>query len=97
MHCQLLLQTHVLNKVMVLSHRSRSGTTEGEMSNLISSDATKIATSYWGCMFHWGGWCSVATIVIAMYNLHSLLGFGAYAGVLVIIVFMPASYFYKTY
>ena len=93
MHCQLLLQTHVLNKVMVLSHRSRSGTTEGEMSNLISSDATKIATSYWGCMFHWGGWCSVTTIVIAMYNLHSLLGYGAYAGVLVIIVFMPTSYF----
>ena len=61
------------------------------MSNLISSDATKIATSYWGCMFHWGGWCSVTTIVIAVQSA-PLLGYGIRC-VLVIIVFMPTSYF----
>jgi ATP-binding cassette, subfamily C (CFTR/MRP), member 1 len=93
MHSQILLQTHVLDKVMNLNHQSRSITTEGEMSNLISSDSTKIATSFWACMIHWGGWCSVGTIVIAMYNLHFLLGYGAYAGVFVILIFMPLSYF----
>ena len=97
MHSKMILQTHILDHVMNLSHQSRSTTTEGEMSNLVSSDASKIANSFWGCMVHWGGWCSVGTIVIAMYNLHSLLGFGAYAGVLVILLFMPTSYYLSQY
>ena len=92
MHVQIVLQAHVFRKSCRLSHRSRAKTLEGEMSNLLSSDACNIPNSYWVPMFHWGTWCSILTTGVSLYNLYLLLGPAAFGGLAIICILLPCAY-----
>ena len=97
MHTQIVLQAEVFAKSTRLSHSSRSKTPEGQMSNLLASDASRIATSFWVPMFHWGTWCSVLGTGVSLYFLFLLLGNAAFGGLAVICLFLPSSYFTSKY
>lgn len=76
-------------KALCLGPESHKKYSSGQLINLMSVDACRVADVSVVPMIHWGTWCSIAMLTIALVALHTLLGYSAYVGIGIILVFWP--------
>ena len=79
-------------KALYLGPESRQRYSTGALINLLSVDACRVADVNVVPMVHWGTWCSVVTLVVSLVALHALLGWSAFLGILIVLVFWPLGY-----
>ncbi|GAB5030200.1 multidrug resistance-associated protein 1 [Nannochloropsis oceanica] len=92
MRAQSGLMGECFRKALCLGPESRRKYPTGQLINLMSVDACRVADVNVVPMVHWGTWCSVATLVISLVALHSLLGASSFVGIVIILVFWPLGY-----
>jgi ATP-binding cassette, subfamily C (CFTR/MRP), member 1 len=78
--------TAVYRKALRLSNQSRQSSTVGEITNLMSVDASRISDL---CTYIHILWSGPFQISIAIYFLHQTLGSSIFAGVCVMIAMIP--------
>eukprot|EP00624_Nannochloropsis_granulata_P007188 evm.model.NODE_6679_length_19313_cov_19.735516.5 len=92
MRAQSGLMGECFRKALCLGPESRRKYSTGQLINLMSVDACRVADVNVVPMVHWGTWCSVATLVISLVALHSLLGASSFVGIVIILIFWPLGY-----
>ncbi|WVQ85431.1 hypothetical protein IAT38_007596 [Cryptococcus sp. DSM 104549] len=82
------LVTLIYRKSLVLSNGEKSGRTTGDIVNLQSVDAVRIADV---CQYGHIAWSGPFQILIAFVSLYRLVGWQAFMGVLVMVVSLPVN------
>jgi ABC-type multidrug transport system fused ATPase/permease subunit len=86
------LMGECFRKALCLGPESRRKYATGQLINLMSVDACRVADVNVVPMVHWGTWCSVVTLVISTVALQQLLGASSFVGIVIILVFWPLGY-----
>ena len=76
-------------KALSLNPDGRRRYSTGELINMMSVDACRLADTNIVPIVHWGTWCSCYMIGVALYCLYDLLGPSAFVGVGTILIFWP--------
>ncbi|EKU20127.1 atp-binding sub-family c (cftr mrp) member 2, partial [Nannochloropsis gaditana CCMP526] len=92
MRAQSALMGECFRKALCLGPESRRKYSSGQLINLMSVDACRVADVNVVPMVHWGTWCAVLTLTISLVALHALLGASSFVGVIIIVVFWPLGY-----
>lgn len=92
MRAQSALMGECFRKALWLGPESRRKYSSGQLINLMSVDACRVADVNVVPMVHWGTWCAVLTLTISLVALHALLGASSFVGVIIIVVFWPLGY-----
>jgi ABC-type multidrug transport system fused ATPase/permease subunit len=92
MRAQSALMAACFRKAMWLSPDSRRQYSNGELINLLSVDACRVADTSMVPMFHWGSWCSLVMLSVSLTALSQLLGLSALVGICILVTFLPLGY-----
>ena len=80
-HTRMVLMAAVMKKMLRLSPEARLSYSIGEMSNIVSVDAARIADSNLVAFFHWFGYSAFIVMCISIYALFQLISWSVFIGV----------------
>ena len=90
-HIRMALMGACFRKMQRLSPTARLNFSVGEMTNVVSVDAARIADSFLCQWLHWAGWSASIVVVVSLYNLFELISWSAIIGASMMALVGPVS------
>ena len=90
-HIRMALMGACFQKMQRLSPRARLKYSVGELTNIVSVDAARVADSYLCACVHWFGWSAIVVMLVSLFELFQLIGWSSILGATMLAVVGPLS------